>query len=471
MLNPIPATPNLEAYWKADVGVCSDAAGTTPATDGQAVLFWSDQGPHGFHLARKTTDPTPTLTASSFFKGRPAVAFAAASHQYLYNAAFNKTVSATAGTWVVAFRATLSTAAGPVWPANNGFAVDDESGNLYFWTNSGNYEFGKVHHTSLWGKLVVARYDGSQPTSATRLRVRVNRTDRVPVYAGSAIGTTLPPGAAGIYVGKQAANPSYLDGLVLEAAYFSRALSDPEIAAIEAYHAAVYFAQGQSKVHVLGDSIPHGYPDHQTDGLDWPTLLGAALGPPWTVQNVSVIAYTTAQLENSFTSQVDPDRDEWRVNDLVIVESGTNNLAQNQTAAAALAEMTTSVAARHAQGFAVAVQTLLPRQDAANMATFGQTQGGFDAGRASYNASVLAGSVGSDYAFDLASNPGFTTLVGNPNYYQGDLVHTTAVGNAAIAAAAKALVLGPYAAPAATTCAKPRQWVPGRARPRPSKSR
>lgn len=62
----------LAAWHRADRGVWSDGAGTTPATDTGAVLRWDDLSGNGRHALRYGADPTPTLAAAAI-GGRPAL--------------------------------------------------------------------------------------------------------------------------------------------------------------------------------------------------------------------------------------------------------------------------------------------------------------------------------------------------------------------------------------------------------------
>lgn len=70
-----PFTPlslsGLKGWWKADAGAYTDA-GTTLATNGQAVQQWNDQSGQGKHFIQATAGNKPTFTTVSL-NGLPAV--------------------------------------------------------------------------------------------------------------------------------------------------------------------------------------------------------------------------------------------------------------------------------------------------------------------------------------------------------------------------------------------------------------
>jgi hypothetical protein len=63
----------LIAWYKADAGVYSDA-GTTLATNGQAVQQWNDQSGHGFHLVQPNSGVRPVFTTGAL-NSLPALTF------------------------------------------------------------------------------------------------------------------------------------------------------------------------------------------------------------------------------------------------------------------------------------------------------------------------------------------------------------------------------------------------------------
>lgn len=64
---------DLVAWYRADVGVFSNAGGTTPATNGSGVKNWQDQSGNGYHLLSiGAGDPTYNTTG---FNGRKTITF------------------------------------------------------------------------------------------------------------------------------------------------------------------------------------------------------------------------------------------------------------------------------------------------------------------------------------------------------------------------------------------------------------
>lgn len=449
MPNPIPATADLVAHYRADAGLFTTAGGTTPATaDGDPVGRWEDQSGNGHHAVQATDANRPTLEAASPFLGRPALLFSAAAGSRLANATFDGVVEGvTEGTWVIAYTSTNGVSY-LVEPTNDQFCVTVQGGPLSIAANAINGESATT--TALLAsdhpRLAICRLDLTRATNPGRLEVRVNRVARPLAYSGTFGANAQLHGAAGLVLGGNA--PGH-DGRLLEVAHFARRLTDPEVEAIEAYFAESYFAQGVRHVWVGGDSIPNGYPLHHADGLAWPQRLAGLLGSPYEVgdKNLScATAYTTGMLESLWRTRIDPDRDEWRDLDLVLLESGTNNLdapagEESAYAAAAIAEMAAAVATRRSYGFTVAVQTVLRREDSVGWPA-GVTQASFDLAIDLYDASVRAGDTGADLVFDLAALPGWgPPIAGNPYFWSGDSVHLSDAGTQQAAEDAAAFIL------------------------------
>lgn len=117
----------------------------------------------------------------------------------------------------------------------------------------------------------------------------------------------------------------------------------------------------------------------------------------------------------------------------LIVFAGTNNLTGGgETAAAALAELATYVAARQAAGWDVWVATMIGRGDQAS------NQSNYNAQRALFNAGIA--SAYPTRTLNYAGNPllGANGASANATIYQADLVHLTAAGHALNAATAHA---------------------------------
>ncbi|MBE7169887.1 MAG: T9SS type A sorting domain-containing protein [Williamsia sp.] len=70
-------TSHLKLWLRADKGVYTDA-GTTPATNGQAVQQWNDQSGNGLHATQATLNGRPLFTTTGF-NGFPALNFSGIS--------------------------------------------------------------------------------------------------------------------------------------------------------------------------------------------------------------------------------------------------------------------------------------------------------------------------------------------------------------------------------------------------------
>lgn len=434
MASPLLTIPGVVAYWQNGVGVWQDTAGTVPATaNGAPVGRWDDQV-GGFHVTQTVDATRPSVVAASPYKARPGVTFTAASSTDLRNGAFNATSNVTEGTWVLAYYRPGTSGSPVIEPPSNVLMVYDQSGSpRFFFTTprSAAYVDGCFH-----GKALLAIYDGDQAVAADRFRLRVNRTDRTPTYTGIAPdAVTATVAATGLRLG-----PSF-NGTILEAAYVDHALTADEIDAIEDYWAEHFFDQGQSKVHVLGDSIPAGYPNHTVDGQNWPTQLDGLLPSDWSVQNVALTGYEIRNLEG-VAATIDRDRDEWRTRDLVILEAGVNDIFFERTTEQMITDQTASVANRHLKGYEVAVQTLIP---------VGISVEEWEDRRIAYNEAVRNGGLAADSFFDLVAIGGFaSSSVGNA-YYEADDLHLNAVGAAAAAAAAYEFIMGAPPLPSVVT--------------------
>lgn len=455
MTNPIPGL-SPHGYWQNGVGWWQDSAGTTPATGTNPIGRWDDQSGSGYHLIQATAGNRPTRVADSGFKAQPGVSFDGTLSQFLASATFQETSNVTAGTWVVAFqRPSLSRSQAIIVPhTTQVLGIYDSAGDLFFMEQFANSQFVSYRDRCYHGKAVVAVYNGTLP-AAQRFRFRINQTDRPVATQSGAVDAVTPTVTAGLDMGRSN-GASYLTGTILEAAYFPYALTTAQIQTVEAYWAATFFDEGKKKFHVLGDSIPFGYPFDTGNGLRWPDQLLGLLGAPWEEQVVALVAYMIAQMELS-GGAIDGDRDEWRARDVVILECGTNDGVLAHTASQALADMAISVANRKARGFETIVQTLFYAYAPAS----GQpiTQPEYESFRAAYNAGVLAGATGADQVLDMTTKPGLNQPI-NAAYFNGaDNTHLVAPGAAYVASVYRDFLTGttppipPGPAPATSSAA------------------
>lgn len=429
MSSPLLAMPGIVSVWGNGAGLFQDAAGTiVAAAEGDRVGHWADQvGTH--HLVQAAAGQRPTLQAATPWKGAPGVVFDHLASQVLASSTFNATSGVTEGCWFLAYQRPRGDRGQGLLETPNGvLALYDSAGSVQFEHHVAAGQYAIYRDNAYHGKAMVAIHDGAQ-AGAARYRLRINRTDRPIRDQVGAVDVMTATTTPGLNMG------AGLTGTILEAGYLARVPTEEEIATWEAYCAEQFFAQGESKVHVLGDSVPKGYPFNTEDGLNWPSRLSVILG--WPVQNVSTVAYTIALMELS-GGTIDQDRDEWRQRDVVVLECGTNDGFQNHTPEQAIVDMTVSVANRHLYGYEVWVQTL-PFAWPGGQGVTDPTQEEYDAFRATYNAAVRDRSLGHDGVFDLAAEPGFEQPI-NTTYYNADLTHMDAPGSLAIAQAAAAVI-------------------------------
>lgn len=419
----------LYAHWRNEEGLFQDAAGLLAAGAGDTVARWDD-AINGHNLLQAIASKRPTLTATAY-KNRLGLVFDHTAEQVLRSTTFQGTSSRTQGTWFLAFqRPGLSRVQGFVEPTSGVLGVHDEAGGLYFSWHNGAFVYGHVSDFTYHGKALVVIYDGTQGVAANRMDFLLNNEDKAISYTGDPDPSTLAVAAGldmGLYSGL------YLNGTILDAAFMQGRATPEQMTAVTNYYATRFFDQGQKKFHVLGDSIPKGYPDHTADGLDWPNQLLALLDSSWSKQSVTTVAYQIDQMEPQAVSTIDPDRDAWRAKDIVYLCCGTNDGMNGDSGATALTQMASQVAARHNKGYEVIVQTL-PYADA-TQSGLPITQPDYETFRAAYNAGVRNGDTGADHVLDLAARSGWDDPGRNAAFYNADNIHTTDVGNADIAAA------------------------------------
>lgn len=433
MISPLLSMPGIVSVWNNGMGLFQDAAGTIIASaTGDRIARWEDQVGNN-HVVQTTVGKRPTLDAATPWKGAPGVVFDHTLSQVLSNTTFNATSGVAQGCWFIAYQRPRGDRGQGLLETPNGvLSLFDSAGSIRFDFRLSSSQYAIYRDNAYHGKAMVAIFDGSK-AGANRYRLRINRTAR-PIRDSVGIPDAITPTTGpGLDMGAN------LTGTILEAGYLSRIPTDEEIAQWETYCAEQFFSRGESKVHVLGDSVPRGYPFNTEDGLNWPSRLGVILG--WPVQNVSNVAYTIALMELSGAA-IDQDRDEWRHRDVVILECGTNDGFQGRTASQAIADMMVSVANRHLFGFEVWVQTL-PFAWPGGQGVLDPTQEEYDAFRAIYNSAVRSRSLGQEGVFDLSAEPGFEQPI-NTAYYNADLTHMDAPGSLVIAqAAASVITQGP----------------------------
>uniref|UniRef100_UPI00226B92E3 SGNH/GDSL hydrolase family protein n=1 Tax=Methylobacterium sp. GC_Met_2 TaxID=2937376 RepID=UPI00226B92E3 len=145
---------------------------------------------------------------------------------------------------------------------------------------------------------------------------------------------------------------------------------------------------------IAGDSIGAG----SISGADpWHDL---DLGGTYTVKNHSFAGAYIGQQAGLNESAVLKDFDPNSGTNWLVVQAGTNDLAQGATASVLYTGVQKLVQDGHAQGFKVAVATVLPRSDA----VFAWSSAD-ESARLAYNDTVRANSAGADAIADIAASP------------------------------------------------------------------
>ncbi|WP_267361210.1 MULTISPECIES: GDSL-type esterase/lipase family protein [unclassified Methylobacterium] len=167
---------------------------------------------------------------------------------------------------------------------------------------------------------------------------------------------------------------------------------------------------------IAGDSIGAG----SISGADpWKNL---DLSGTYTVKNHSFAGAYVGQQAGLNESAVLKDFDPSSGTNWLVVQAGTNDLAQGATASVLYTGVAKLVQDGHAQGFKVAVATVLPRSDA----VFAWSSAD-ESARLAYNDTVRANAAGADAIADIAASPvmGSASAPANAALYL-DGLHPTA---------------------------------------------
>lgn len=184
-----------------------------------------------------------------------------------------------------------------------------------------------------------------------------------------------------------------------------------------------------------GDSITFGaglvapYNNYTVSAAD---IIGSGYGTP---SNVSHSGDTIQDRINAQSTAVFPLFDGTKAKNICSIFAGTNNIAQNQSAATAFAQLKTYCSNTKANNAAwiIPVWTMLPRN---GLFTGGQTGAAFETARQAFNAAIRAEvSPPWDVIVDAGADPlmGAPGACNNAIYYQGDFVHPTKNGQARLA--------------------------------------
>lgn len=172
-----------------------------------------------------------------------------------------------------------------------------------------------------------------------------------------------------------------------------------------------------------------------SSGSLYPTTVITTLGTQWSGLVVSEANETVQSAITQATTEIDPYRNKFLQEDIIVIFMGTNDLATNRTAAQLYADMVTWATARKVLGFKVIIVGICDR-DAGF--TGGQTQAGFDTARASYRALMnadfnvatsvantfrpAAGITYADFWIDISADSKFNNAA-DLTYFQADQIH------------------------------------------------
>lgn len=425
--------PGLTFWLRADTEVFAEEDGTGAVADGEDVGFWGDTiTGHDVVQAGATERPSWVEDAMN---GEPGLSFDGVD-EYLSSAAFDQT-GGTDGTWFVAM------IFGDAYNSNvlstylQNLAVIKSGGGPYVYHSSTQYRYIALGYKNAQGMLIIGGYDSTGAGNDDRAFMRLNAERFPKPRAGVAIDTDQTTELDGLWVGRNYSSGGFMKDTLMEVAFWPRVLTEAEMLALEVYAHDRYFQRSLTQVVVVGDSLSKGYPV-TTGALSFPNKLEALWGTSYyDVYNASIIAYAISDLEPTGNSWTNTFQNDWNVRNVVIHQGGTNDFdpnTKNKDAATSIADMTTSVANRQAQGAYVFVCTVPKRGDLAEPdATT------FEGRRVAYNTAILAGDTGADGILDWAGLPELSDPE-DLTYFYSDKLHFTEAMNDVLAAQAKAAI-------------------------------
>lgn len=257
---------SMELWLKADRGVFSDAACTTPASSGNDVACWQDQSGNGWSYTQATSGNRPNfLTAIQ--NNQPVIRFNGTS-DYLSSGAvlaagddtftyFAGWLASTAGTHVIfeqnsAAQTTGERAALVTIPAAT-YGFNGEGNDF---TNTAPYTAGQYEISAmvLNGNPIadnVLVYGRGTPYTGT---INIG-TQNVGTSGGSAVGYKIPT------------NSEFHDGDISEIVVFSNALNDTQRILVENYLSAKYDVALNANDVYDGDTSGSGHFDLNVAGI------------------------------------------------------------------------------------------------------------------------------------------------------------------------------------------------------------
>lgn len=296
------------------------------------------------------------------------------------------------------------------------------------YVNGGNWQAFGVNTVARGVKTTFTARYGSAQVRAQLFAAGVTQTatNIVAVTSGT-LGSPLTLGWIGAGCQGQY-------GEIGQAIVIDRQLTDLETADLQAWCDAqplpTAFPLNQPLVGIVGDSIARAGVGVTTEESWWGDLLGAlrtGAYPGAEVLNAAIVG-SGAGL-TAYTDQLQAFMTTGRTaKQIAVVATGTNNLANGQTAASVLTQLYALCDLIRADGVLVVLCDILPRQGLFNSPG---NQTVFDLNQPLVNADIAANwHLHADGYVNQAAIAGLNNPA-NTTYYQIDKVHTTVVGNTA----------------------------------------
>jgi lysophospholipase L1-like esterase len=367
--------------------------------------------------------------AASYANGRKAVTFDGAAQRLSEVTSTDLGTAATAFTMSAVLSLDYQTTI--LAGKDNGAWFQHGSQVIYFQIVSGQYAQLAFNIGYTGVVRIVARYDGTAGTDATKLRLWVDGVERAPTYTGG-----MPANVSltnGFHAGGIPSLGFFSLGAVLDVSSWNTAKTAGEIAQLAGWQAATFAPR---MALVIGDSIQVGQ-SLVTPRLAPPNVLAGLTGVRnngCDIRTCAVAGYTLADIKTYFDTHGAP----WLLDTnqskrSVIITAGTNDLGTtgiNVSSATALARLDTLIAACRAAGAThVYVAHLLPRKDSG----LAITSAAFDVLRGEYLTGLTARLGGS--GIDAILRPDLSADLTDPDnvtYYQ-DKIHPTAAGSISFA--------------------------------------
>ncbi len=301
----------LQLWLDASQGVTTD--GTTPAVDGDLVAQWNDQSGNARNATQSSGANKPTFK-TNIFTGRPVLRFTG-SH-YLTTTSFLTSSYNTALTFFIV--ANKSTTGLQVATSNQGAVwYTGRSNSLVYYESALTPSEKRLVGSDLDRSVETFRYNGAQKT------LRRNG-------AGGSVAATGNLGLNGaLTIGRLSSGGFRYNGDIAEIILFQRALTDPEVAAVEQYLREKYGIASAPASQLIfdGDSMTAGVGSSGANGpypLQALTLLGGS--GAWNYGIFAVSGQTVADMTGDAAQQVDTTYRSDAALNVVALLGGTNDL-------------------------------------------------------------------------------------------------------------------------------------------------